>query len=88
MEGSEPGSGRYLFAEKDEVYLFYLPTGGAASLDLTGAQGSFNVRWFNPRVGGALQKGNASSVRGGARGELGVPPSSPTEDWLAVVRRR
>ncbi len=81
-------SGRYLFAKRGEIYLLYLPNGGPASLDLTGAQGNYHVRWFNPRAGGALQKGKVVSVRGGAGSvDLGVPPDSPGEDWLAVVRR-
>ncbi len=89
MEGSPADeSGRYMFAKKDELFLLYLPTGGAASLDLTGAKGNFSVRWFNPRTGGALRKGSVSSVRGSAsKVDLGAPPDTPGEDWLVVVRR-
>ena len=36
-------------------YLVYLPAGGAVNLDLTGVGGDFDVRWFDPRNGGALQ---------------------------------
>ena len=88
MEGGAPLNGHYLFAKKGEVYLLYLPDGGAAALDLTGAKGNFSVRWFNPRVGGALQKGSVATVAGGAaKADLGAPPAQPNEDWLAVVRR-
>lgn len=87
MEGSGPSAGPYLFAKKDEVYLLYLPEGGNATLDLSGVKGKFNVRWFNPRAGGALQKGAVATIAGGAKADLGPPPSGPTEDWLAVVRR-
>ncbi|MFN0105886.1 MAG: DUF5060 domain-containing protein [Bryobacteraceae bacterium] len=88
MEGGAPNNGQYLFAKKGEVYLLYLPEGGAAAIDLTGAKGTFSVRWFNPRVGGSLQKGTVSTVAGGAaRADLGAPPAQPAEDWLAVVRR-
>jgi hypothetical protein len=88
MEGSSPVDGKFLFSKKGEVYLLYLPQGGSASIDLTEAKGNFSVSWFNPRTGGALQKGTVSTVRGGTKqADLGVPPSSPSEDWLAVVRR-
>ena len=78
---------RYAFAKKDELYLVYLPRGGAAELDLGQAPGRFSVSWFDPRHGGALQKGSVSSLEGGAKRALGMPPTEPGEDWLAVVRR-
>ncbi len=78
---------RYCFAKAGELYLVYLPSGGTADLDLKGAAGRFGVRWFNPRTGGALRQGSVASVQGGASIALGAPPDSPTDDWLAVVRR-
>lgn len=77
---------RYCFAKPGELYLVYLPTGGAATLDLTGAPGDFSLEWFNPRVGGPLQTGAVSRVAGGAPAALGLPPADPSEDWLAIVR--
>jgi hypothetical protein len=56
-------------------------------LDLSKATGQFMVRWFDPRAGGELRRGNVSAVRGGAAVALGMPPDNPGEDWLAVVRR-
>ena len=40
-----------------------------------------------PRNGGAMKKGSVTTVKGGAPAPLGMPPDSPNEDWLAVVRR-
>jgi hypothetical protein len=77
---------RYCFAQSGELYLVYLPRGGAAELDLTGARGDFSVAWFNPRTGGGLQPGLVKQVRGGEHAALGLPPADPDEDWLAVVR--
>jgi hypothetical protein len=79
---------RYGLAKPGEVYLVYLPRGGPAELDLTGASGRFTVAWFDPREGGALRQGTVGEVAGGGRVGLGVPPANPTEDWLAVARRR
>ncbi|MEZ5302853.1 MAG: putative collagen-binding domain-containing protein [Verrucomicrobiales bacterium] len=78
------GNERYCFAKEGEIYLVYLPAGGAAELDLSGASGEFRVGWFDPRQGGALQP--AASVKGGATAKL-VAPSKGAGDWLAVVRR-
>ncbi len=88
MEGADSPDGKYLFSKQGEVYVLYLPEGGSGSLDLSAVNGNFNVRWFNPRSGGALLKSTVSSVRGGAANvSLGTPPESPAEDWLVLVRR-
>lgn len=78
---------RYCFAKPGELYLVYLPRGGSAELNLTNVAGQFTVSWFDPRSGGPLKRGAVSSIRGGAPSSLGMPPSDPDEDWLAVVRR-
>jgi len=54
---------------------------------LSKASGQFSVDWFDPRNGGAMRKGSVTAVKGGAPAPLGMPPDSPNEDWLAVVRR-
>ncbi|MBM3788077.1 MAG: DUF5060 domain-containing protein [Acidobacteria bacterium] len=77
---------RYAFAKEGELYLVYLPEGGTATLDLAAAPRSFNVRWFNPRSGGALAKGSVQKVKGGAKVDLGQPPGDAKQDWLVVVR--
>lgn len=73
---------RYCFAEPGQLYLVYLPKGGAAELDLTAATGGFTLGWFNPREGGAVRP--AGKVTGGGRLSLAAPS---TDDWLAVLRR-
>jgi hypothetical protein len=80
---------RYCLAEAGALYLVHLPGGALPSceLDLGGAEGSFSVKWFDPRSGGALRTGSVKDVEGGARVDLGQPPAEPGEDWLVVVRR-
>ena len=77
----------FCFAKPGDVYLVYLPSGGSADLDLTGATGQFNVSWFDPRNGGAPKRGSVGTVKAGGKVALGTGPGSPDEDWLVVVRR-
>jgi hypothetical protein len=76
----------FVFANKEELYLVYLPDGGSASLDLTKENKSFKVRWFNPREGGKLQKGSVSKVNSGKVVDLGTAPANKNEDWLVVLQ--
>lgn len=78
---------RYCFAKPGSVYLVYLPNGGTSKLNLGTAKGQFNVKWFNPRKGGALQNGSVKQVTGGKSVSIGNPPSDKGQDWLAVIRR-
>ena len=52
----------FVFAKPGEVYVIYLPDGGAATLNLQDFTGTFTVDWYNPREGGALQKGRVLEV--------------------------
>lgn len=78
---------RFCYALPGDLYLVYLPEGGAGDLDLSGVGGTFQVSWFNPRAGGRLVPGSVKSLRGGGTVPLGSPPADPNEDWLVVVRR-
>ena len=77
----------YAFAKTDEVYIVFLPEGGAATLDLSEASGTFELRWFDPRNGGDLQRGSIDSVEGGGSCSLGEAPSDAEEDWVVLVRK-
>jgi hypothetical protein len=79
---------RYCLARPGELYLIYLPGGGASELDLSGAARSFTVHWFNPRAGGGLQTGRIAEVKGPGKVNLGPPPAEADQDWVAVVKAR
>jgi hypothetical protein len=79
------GATGYCLATVGEAYLVYLLGGGTVNLDLTGASGTFDVRWFDPRNGGVLQTGSLSSVTGGSVRSLGSPPNNPGLDWAVLV---
>ncbi len=76
----------FCLAKAGALYLVYLTQGGQATLDLKDQSGKFEVRWFNPRSGGMLQKGSVDQIEAPANASLGSAPSDPTEDWLVVVR--
>lgn len=78
---------RYCFATPGQLYLVYLPRGGSADLDLSGASGEFTVSWFDPRSGGSLQPGSVRTLKGGSTSSVGAPPGSADEDWLVVIHR-
>ncbi len=78
-----PASGDYVLAQPGEVYAVYAPDAGAVRLDLP--DGTFDVRWFDPRNGGGLQTGAVASVDGGGTRDLGAPPSDSGADWVALV---
>lgn len=80
---------KFCLAKEGDLYLIYLPEGtkgGTTDLDLSVAEGSFSVKWFNPRTGGPLIDGPVKSIEGGQSAALGNAPADPDEDWLILVR--
>ena len=80
---SNGDNGNRCLAKPGQSYLVQLRSGGTHTLNLSGASGTFRIRWFDPRNGGSLITGN--SVSGGGSVSLGAPPNSTTQDWIALV---
>ncbi len=82
-----PGNGnsRYCLAAVGARYAVYLPSGGTTTLDLTGVSGTFDVRWYDPRAGGALRNGSLTSLVGGGQRNLGSSPDQGTQDWAVLI---
>lgn len=88
LVGNESHSNsRYCLAKQNDTYAVYLPEGGSTQLDLSAASGEFTVKWYNPRSGGELQAGSVERVSGGAKVNLGQPPTDSTQDWAVLLRR-
>ncbi|QDU39538.1 hypothetical protein Mal4_38830 [Maioricimonas rarisocia] len=83
----EHDNSKYCFAKAGELYLVYLPDGGSTTLDLSNADGTYKVAWFNPRSGGELTDGSVAEVAGGETVRIGTPPADTDQDWLAIIRR-
>jgi hypothetical protein len=84
LTSESPG---FCFAKEFEVYAIYLTKGGPSSLDLRNTMDTFSVKWYNPREGGALQRGSTERVTPGTIVDLGTPPVDPEEDWVALVKK-
>lgn len=85
--GLSSAANDYCFYQRGKSYVIYLKNGGTTKLDLSGVDGYFEVKWYNPRSDGALQNGSIKRVKGGSKTTaLGTAPSSITRDWLILVR--
>lgn len=78
----------YCLAKTGEQYAIYFPMNseGNHKIDLQANTKSYQVSWYNPREGGALQMGNVTEIIGSGWHDLGQPPSTPDMDWVALVQ--
>lgn len=77
----------WALADEGKTYLAYLPSGGSANLTIN-INGTYQVKWFDPRTGGALQDGSITTITGTGAKALGNPPSDTSKDWAALVTRQ
>jgi hypothetical protein len=75
-----------VLARGDDIVAVYLPQGGEAAVKL--GAGTYSVRWYDPRHGGALQTGSVAKVQGPGSKPIGHPPSEPDKDWAALLKRQ
>ncbi len=82
--------GDFVFAKPGAIYVVYLKNGGETSLDLGNSSNEFDVSWYNPRKGGALQKGKVKSISGAGKHSLGLPPlkKERTNDWVVLLTKK
>lgn len=78
--------GAYCLCKPNHVYVVYIKSGGKVKLDLSDAQGMFEVQWYDPRNGGSLLTGTVRAVNGGDAFSLGSPPEDSNKDWVILVR--
>ena len=88
MDDLISSSGDYVLAQPGKIYVVYLKNGGAASLNFGNTKGEYDVSWYNPRKGGALQRKKQSTVNGSGWQELGFPPKEKDQDWVILVRKK
>jgi len=71
----------YALAQKGVAYVFYLPNGGTAKVDLRGSTGTFTAQWYDPRTGAFKA---APAAAGGTTPSYTVPASG---DWVLLLRK-
>ncbi len=76
----------YCFAKPGEVYAVYLPEGGTTKLNFGKLGATFNVVWYNPRKGGAVQHGSLKQISGPGLVGIGLPPAEKGKDWVCLVK--
>ncbi len=72
----------FVLAKPGEVYAIYQVGLGANRLEI--GDGEYQVSWFNPREGGLLVEGE--KISGSGVRAVGVPPSEPDLDWVALIK--
>ncbi|MFT4538421.1 MAG: hypothetical protein ACI835_000855 [Planctomycetota bacterium] len=76
---SQDWGGGEVFVDGNDLFAIYLPHAtDSGVLDLTQADGSFVMRWFDPRQGATLA--SIRIVPDGGMLPLGAPPSQADED--------
>ncbi len=78
--------GDYCLANPGELYIVFLRK-GSGTLNLEEVEGSFGVKWFDPRNGGELQKGKLKKAKGGSIVELKGAPSEAEKDWVLLLTK-
>ncbi|HJX29262.1 MAG TPA: DUF5060 domain-containing protein [Thermoanaerobaculia bacterium] len=73
--------GAYGLAEANRAYVFYLFTGGAVTVDLSAATGTFIAEWYDPRTGAFRA---APATTGGGTRSFTAPASG---DWVLYLHR-
>ena len=78
----------YCFTDNEDVYVLYLKMDQqTTNVDLGNSGDKFNISWFDPRNGGELQAGSTQTVIAKGIVEIGLPPSNPEMDWLALIKK-
>jgi Domain of unknown function (DUF5060)/Putative collagen-binding domain of a collagenase len=75
----------WALAKDGQVYVIYMKNGGTTDLDVGTVAVNLDIKWFNPRKGGALQNGTKTNISGTGTLNIGEPPTEKTDDWTALV---
>ncbi|MEM6637448.1 MAG: malectin domain-containing carbohydrate-binding protein [Pseudomonadota bacterium] len=79
------GTETHGMAVPGEIYAYYLPDGGTATLNLSGLTGTYKIGWYDVIKGGDLIEGSVESVAGGGMRALGSAPTDQGGEWALMV---
>ncbi|MDW7693015.1 DUF5060 domain-containing protein [Flammeovirgaceae bacterium SG7u.111] len=77
-------NGRCL-AKENEVYVVQLDGATFANMYFD-KKVDYEVKWFDPKNGGALQNGTRKFISGKGTQSIGRPPSDPEKEWIVLIR--
>lgn len=75
----------WVLAKAGEVYLVVLKLGSKSQNQLSVAEGSYSVRWYNPRTGKFADKTITPTT---TTIDLSQPPAEPEMDWVVLIRKK
>ena len=75
----------WCLAKQGEAYVVYLNNGGSTMLTLD--EGTYTVKWYDPRKGGTLIDGSVTSLTGPGAKSIGNARSNTGGDWVILVQR-
>lgn len=78
------GEGVWCFAKPGKLYALYAPDPALIRLDLPACD--FQVRWYDPRNGGALIEG--ALLHGSTDVNPGPAPNASDKDWVLLIERQ
>ena len=79
------GNNNWCLADEGREYIVFLSEGGTSSLNIT-KDGTYDVRWYDPRNGGSLQSGSVTTISGTGNKALGNAPNNGNQDWVVYIK--
>jgi len=73
-------AGQWALGNANTGYIVYCEAAGAVSLDLSGTNGSFTVKWINPRDGSTGK--NEAKISGGKTVSINNTQPGPAVLWI------
>jgi hypothetical protein len=96
-EDPDQGNDAYVLAKPPDFYIVYAKRGDRPlALQLGNEPAVYEIRWFDPRNGGGLQRGSVARIvraphdqdrSSAARVALGQPLTDVEKDWVILVRK-
>ena len=74
----------YCYTKPGEIYILYSENASDLKLDLSGVEGTYNLKWYNPEIGGSLHSGSVKTVSAGGVRTMGEPPEGSSE-WVVLI---
>lgn len=75
----------YVFYLPGEAYVFYQKTADDIPIDLSGYEGAYRVRWYNPRSGEYVHE---AEIQGGEPHTLSTPGLDNEKDWAILIKKQ